>query len=444
MKILIIDDEQPIRKLLSQLIILEGLNVVTANSGSEALQILELEEDIEVVISDVRLPDINGLELISKILIFNPFCEIIVLTAFGTIEDGVKAIKFGAFDYITKGDEESKIVPLVLRAVEKNKIAKRLFRLEEKNTIKYSFDNIIGSSSLIKEAVELAKIVSTSDTNVLLLGETGTGKDIFAQAIHYNSSRKNKPFVAVNCSSIAKDLLESEMFGYKAGAFTGANKNKKGLFEEADGGTLFLDEIAEMDVSLQSKLLRALENNSFIKTGDTSETIVDVRIIAATNKPISTSIKDGLFRKDLYYRIGVISIELPPLRMRKEDIKDLVNYFVDLYKNKLKRNIKAINDDFIETLILYSFPGNVRELKNIIERIILLNNNGIIDKSALPKEINNMVQEINISSLLLEDLEKEHIIKVLRLTGNNKTKTAELLGIGLTTLYRKLQTYGIE
>ncbi len=444
MKILIIDDEQPIRKLLSQLIIFEGLNVVTANSGSEALQILELEEDIEVVISDVRLPDINGLELISKILIFNPFCEIIVLTAFGTIEDGVKAIKFGAFDYITKGDEESKIVPLVLRAVEKNKIAKRLFRLEEKNTIKYSFDNIIGSSSLIKEAVELAKIVSTSDTNVLLLGETGTGKDIFAQAIHYNSSRKNKPFVAVNCSSIAKDLLESEMFGYKAGAFTGANKNKKGLFEEADGGTLFLDEIAEMDVSLQSKLLRALENNSFIKTGDTSETIVDVRIIAATNKPISTSIKDGLFRKDLYYRIGVISIELPPLRMRKEDIKDLVNYFVDLYKNKLKRNIKAINDDFIETLILYSFPGNVRELKNIIERIILLNNNGIIDKSALPKEINNMVQEINISSLLLEDLEKEHIIKVLRLTGNNKTKTAELLGIGLTTLYRKLQTYGIE
>lgn len=444
MKILIIDDEQPIRKLLSQLIILEGLNVVTANSGSEALQILELEDDIEVIISDVRLPDINGLELISKILIYNPFCEIIVLTAFGTIEDGVKAIKFGAFDYITKGDEESKIVPLVLRALEKNKIAKRLFKLEEKNTIKYSFDNIIGSSLLIKEAVELAKIVSTSDTNVLLLGETGTGKDIFAQAIHYNSSRKNKPFVAVNCSSIAKDLLESEMFGYKAGAFTGANKNKKGLFEEADGGTLFLDEIAEMDVSLQSKLLRALENNSFIKTGDTSETIVDVRIIAATNKPISTSIKDGLFRKDLYYRIGVISIELPPLRMRKEDIKDLVNYFVDLYKNKLKRNIKAINDDFIETLILYSFPGNVRELKNIIERIILLNNNGIIDKSALPKEINNMVQEINISSLLLEDLEKEHIIKVLRLTGNNKTKTAELLGIGLTTLYRKLQTYGIE
>ncbi len=444
MKILIIDDDLAIRTLLSQLIKLEGFNVLTAKDGQEAIDIFNREEDIEIVISDVRLPDISGLELITKFRVINPFCEIIVLTAYGTIADGVKAIKLGAFDYITKGDEDNKIVPLVIKATAKNTLAKKLNKYEENVTAKFSFNNIIGKSKEILEVIDLAKKVSLTDTNVLLLGETGTGKEIFAQSIHYNSNKKNKSFVAINCSAISKDLLESEMFGYKAGAFTGATKNKKGLFEEADGGTIFLDEIVEMDISLQSKLLRVLETNTFIKAGDTKETVVDVRIISATNKNIKQSILDGKFRDDLYYRIGVMNIEIPPLRTRSEDIIELTDYFINLYKNKFKKTINSVSDDFYNALKLYHFPGNIRELKNIIERVILLNDNGRIDKTSLPIEISSIHIEKSNKSLLLEDLEKEHILQVFNANQQDKVKTANVLGIGLTTLYRKLQSFGID
>ena len=441
MKILVIDDEEAILTLLSQLIRLEGFNVLTAVNGKIALQLLQNDNEINIVISDVRLPDINGIELITKFKSLNPFGEIIMLTAYGTIEDGVKAIKAGAFDYITKGDEDNKIIPILNKAVDK---ISRLKKLSDTALTDNWISQVTGSSDAIKKSVDLAKKVSKTDSNVLLLGETGVGKEIFAKAIHLNSDRKNKNFVAVNCSAISKDLIESELFGYKAGAFTGASKNKLGLFEEADGGTLFLDEIGELDVSVQSKLLRVLENNSFIKAGDTKETHVNVRIISATNKNLQQSIIDGSFRADLFYRISVISITIPPLRERKEDIIPLTEYFIKLYAAKFNKNINLVSENFYSALTNYSFPGNVRELKNIIERTILLADRNTIDKTNLPEDLFVNIASSISKNISLEETEKEHIAAIYLSTDKNKVKTAELLGIGLTTLYRKLQHYGIE
>ncbi len=441
MKILVIDDEEAILTLLSQLIRLEGFNVLTAVNGKTALQLLQNDKEINIVISDVRLPDINGIELITKFKSLNPSGEIIMLTAYGTIEDGVKAIKAGAFDYITKGDEDNKIIPILNKAADK---ISRLKKLSDTALTDNWISQVTGSSDAIKKSVDLAKKVSKTDSNVLLLGETGVGKEIFAKAIHLNSDRKNKNFVAVNCSAISKDLIESELFGYKAGAFTGASKNKLGLFEEADGGTLFLDEIGELDVSVQSKLLRVLENNSFIKAGDTKETHVNVRIISATNKNLQQSIIDGSFRADLFYRISVISITIPPLRERKEDIIPLTEYFIKLYAAKFNKNINLVSENFYSALTNYSFPGNVRELKNIIERTILLADRNTIDKTNLPEDLFVNIASSISKNISLEETEKEHIAAIYLSTDKNKVKTAELLGIGLTTLYRKLQHYGIE
>jgi len=441
--ILIIDDENDLRNLLIKLLKLEDYNTFDAETGETALNLL-MKEDISVVISDVKLPDINGIDLIPKVKECNAFCEVIVLTAYGTIEDGVRAIKEGAFDYITKGDEDNKIIPLVHRAVEKVHLKKRIDILEKSVSEKFNFDAITGSSILIKNAKEIASKVTATDTPVLLLGETGTGKELFAQAIHYTGSRKNKPFVAVNCSAIAKDILESEMFGYKAGAFTGAVKNKKGLFEEANTGTLFLDEIGDLDLQLQAKFLRVLESNEFIKPGDTKSTKVDVRIIAATNKNLDDEIEKGKFRSDLFYRISVMKIELPSLRERKEDLESLVESFVHMFSKKMNKNIKNISPSFFETIKRYNFPGNIRELRNVIERAIILSEGGVLTENTLPREF--FYEDINSQSdiIRLEEIEKKHIIKILNQAGGNKTKAAEMLGIGLTTLYRKLQTYGIE
>ncbi len=444
--ILIIDDEIELRQLLKKLLILDGYKIFEAQDAISAWEVIE-KEDLQVIIIDVKLPDASGIDLIPKIKEMYPFTEVIVITAYGTIKDGVQAIKLGAFDYITKGDEDNKIVPVVERAMEKAQMKSRIDQLEKKVGQKFNFTNITGQSLLLKEAIDIAKKVAETDTSVLIQGETGTGKELFAQSIHYASQRKTKPFVAINCSSFTKELLESEMFGYKAGAFTGANKNKKGLFEEANLGTLFLDEIGEMDISIQSKLLRVLETNSFIKSGDTKTTFVDVRIIAASNRNLEEEIKNGHFRSDLYYRIGVMKINLPSLRERKEDIPLLVNGFVNYYQVKLRKSIKKIDDEFLQRLIEYNFPGNIRELRNLIERAIILTNSNELKVTSLPSEL----FECRIGSnpifkgiVNLEELEKEHILKVLDQSKGNKTKAAELLGIGLTTLYRKLQTYGIE
>lgn len=443
-KILVIDDEIDLRSLIKRLLELEGYSVYTAENATEGINQLKNNE-VDIVLSDVRLPDKNGLELIPLIKKINPSIEIIILTAYGKIEDGVKAIKEGAFDYIVKGDEDNKLLLVIKNASDKIKMTHRITHLEKNVISKYTFENITSESSLIKDAIDVAKKSANSTSPILLFGETGTGKEVFAQAIHYESDRRKEPFVAINCSGFAKDLLESEMFGYKAGAFTGAVKNKKGLFEEADRGTLFLDEIGDMEISLQAKLLRVLENNVFIKQGDTKETAVDVRIIAATNKDLKRLISEEKFRNDLFYRISVIQINLPPLRKRAVDIRILTDNFVRIFCEKLKKPLPQIEDSFYKRISKYHFPGNTRELKNVIERIILLNDKSILTENDLPEDFFDIEKEVySANSLSLVDIEKTHILSVLKSTKNNKVEAAEILGIGLTTLYRKLNEYGFS
>jgi len=438
--VLIIDDEKKICSLLSRIIELEGFKTLQANTGKEGIKLLKTNE-VSLVISDVKLPDVNGVALVKDIKALKPFVEVINLTAYGTISDGVLAIKNGAFDYLVKGDDNDKIIPLLYKAMDKANLQQRVFELENKVSSKHSFSSIIGQSKALKEAIDLAKRVSQTDTTVLLLGETGTGKEVFAQSIHYESPRAMKPFVALNCSGFSPDLLESELFGYKAGAFTGANKDKKGLLEEANGGTLFLDEIGEMNLDLQAKLLRVLENQSFIKVGDTHTNQVNVRILAATNKDLKSDAAAGKFRSDLYYRLSVFTIILPPLRERKGDISALAGYYLNEFALKVNHSALSLDDKILQLFEKHNWRGNIRELKNVIERLVILSDGNTLNTNALPVEFFESLPIEN--SYNLQDVEKQHIQKVLLHTKGNKTETSRLLGIGLTTLYRKIEEYGI-
>lgn len=443
-KILIIDDEVQIRGLLARMMELEGYEVCQAGDCKAALRQLELQMP-EVALCDVFLPDGNGVDLVTEMKKKSPGVEIILLTAHGNIPDGVQAIKNGAFDYITKGDDNNKIIPLVSRAVEKARMNVRLDKLEKKMGLMYSFDSILGESKALKEAVSLARKVSVTDVPVLLTGETGTGKEVFAQSVHYNSKRAQQNFVAVNCSSFSKELLESEMFGHKAGSFTGALKDKKGLFEEANNGTIFLDEIGEMAFELQAKLLRILETGEYIKIGDTKPTRINVRIIAATNRDLSVEIAAGRFREDLFYRLSVFQVHLPPLRERTGDIKILAESFVRSFSKKLSHPIDFIDPAYLEALGQQTWKGNIRELRNVIERSLIVCEGSRLEVDDLPLEIQNSHYEIADEgipgSFELSAMERRHIARVLEHTKGNKTETARLLKIGLTTLYRKIEEY---
>jgi DNA-binding NtrC family response regulator len=433
--VLVIDDEQKLASLIARILDLEGFRVYQSHSAKDGLNVLMLE-DIQVVISDVNLPDINGIELIRLIKEKKSFVEVISITANGTISDGVKAIQNGAFDYITKGEDNDRIIPLVYKASEKAQLQLRVFNLEAKISSKYSFDHIVGKSKAIAAAIAVAKKVAKTDTTVLLLGETGTGKEVFAESIHYESNRRLQPFVAVNCSGFPAELLESELFGYKTGAFTGATKDKKGLFEEADNGTVFLDEIGEMSLELQAKLLRVLESRSFIKIGDTQNTKLNIRILAATNRDLHKAAEAGSFRLDLFYRLSVFTINLPSLRDRKTDIPLLANHFFKQFSGKVNKRIERMSDDFLNALAQHQWKGNIRELKNVIERVVILADGPVIDTDLLSIEFSN--DTIEKDSLDLEYIEQRHIQKVLDYTHGNKAEAARLLNIGLTTLYRKL------
>lgn len=448
-KVLIIDDEEKLRGLIARIIRLEGFEVIEAGDCKTGIKKLE-QNDIDAVLCDVKLPDGNGVDLTVVIKQTKPTVEIILLTAYGNIPDGVQAMKNGAFDYIVKGDENNKIIPLLHRAMEKAGLTKRVAQLEAQLGDKFSFEGIIGTSSTFIQAIELAKKVAVTDTTVLLTGETGTGKEVFAQAIHQSSTRKNNHFVAINCSAFSHDLLESEMFGHVAGAFTGAAKDKKGLFEEANKGTIFLDEVGEMALDLQAKLLRVIENGEFIKVGESKVTKVDVRIITATNRDLLKEIESGNFRQDLYYRLSVFQIKLPPLRERVADIVILAKYFLGSFVLKSNKKIKTISTDFIDLLKLHTWPGNIRELKNVIERSVILETSNSLMAENLPIEIQELKnpKDVNpdktLSAFSLASAEKLHIQKVLNYTSANKTETARLLGIALTTLYRKLEEYKIS
>ncbi|WP_449399241.1 sigma-54-dependent transcriptional regulator [Chryseobacterium wanjuense] len=437
--ILIIDDEIKLLKLLGMILSQENFHVKEASTARSAMTMLE-QYDFDVVLSDVRLPDAFGIDLVKSIKTKYPHQEIILMTAFGNITDAVQAMKNGAYDYLVKGDDNEKIIPLVYKALEKVKDNRS--KIVQKNTAQKGFSQIIGNSPLILQAKKLAEKVALTDATVLLTGETGTGKEVFANAIHEGSDRKKNNFVAINCSAFSKEILESELFGHKAGAFTGAIKDKKGLVEEANGGTLFLDEIGEMPIELQAKLLRVLETKEFIKMGETKVSRSDFRLIAATNRDLEEEIKQGHFREDLYFRLNVFEITLPPLRERKEDLKALAKNFVDVFSQKLHISNAQVTPEYYKTLEKNDWKGNIRELRNTVERSLILMNDHILDAESLPHYSEKISAEKD--SLSIRSLEKEHILKVLQYTKGNKAEAARLLEIGIATLYRKLEEYELR
>ncbi|MGJ1415292.1 sigma-54-dependent transcriptional regulator [Sphingobacterium multivorum] len=443
-RVLLIDDEEKLRKLMAKIISLEGFDVIEAADIKSGLKKLEVS-DVDVVLCDVKLPDGNGVETAKLIKERYPIVEIILLTAYGNIPDGVRAIKNGAFEYITKGDDNNRIIPLLYKASEKVALARRVQQLEKRLGDKLSFDKIIGKSSAIKAAIGMAQKVAVTNTTVLLTGETGTGKEVFAQAIHQASSRRARSFVAINCAAFTKDLLENELFGHKSGAFTGATKDQRGLFEEAHLGTIFLDEVGEMALELQAKILRVLETGDFLKVGDSKPTKVDVRIVAATNRNLETEIASDHFRSDLFYRLSVFTIELPPLRERIEDIATLAQYYADIFA--LKSNLKPLRmtPEFVQALESNLWRGNIRELKNVIERSVILSEGGILGVEGLPFGEREYREGASVlSNFSMSNMERQHIQRVLKHTNGNKAEAARLLEIGIATLYRKIEEYKIQ
>jgi two-component system NtrC family response regulator len=442
--ILVVDDEPRLRGLLKRIIALEGYTVYEAADITTAERLVKKEE-IDVIVCDIQLPDGNGLDFTRTLKAGPAPIEIILLTAHANIPDVVQAMRYGAFDYICKGDDNDKLLPLIANAVAKTHLQKRVSRLEEHVAQIFSFNNIIGHSDAIQQTIALARKVTPSDTTVLLLGETGTGKELFARAIHGNSRRAACPFIALNCSAFSRHLLESELFGHKAGAFTGAVRDKKGLIEEANDGTLFLDEIGEMPMDLQSRLLRVLETNQFFKVGATTPTTVDVRILSATNRDLQNEVEEGKFRKDLFYRLNVFTIEIPALRDRRKDIPLLANYFMRLFAQKMNRHIERMSKDFLTALDRQPWKGNIRELKNIVERAVILSEGPELTSDSLPREVQlENYQLHSLSAFELAGIEKLHILRVLNYTHGNKVEAAKLLNIGLTTVYRKIEEYGLN
>lgn len=444
--ILIIDDEPIIRKLLARMMELEGYEVFQAADRASGLKLLTAKTP-QLVLCDVFLPDGNGVEMVKEIKELQPETEVILLTAHGNIPDGVQAIKNGAFDYITKGDDNNKIIPIISRAMEK--INSRPVQPSGSTVVpvrESAFDTVLGHSRGLQQVIQLARKVAVTDVPVLLTGETGTGKEVFAQAIHNGSARAKQPFVAINCSAFSKELLESEIFGHKAGAFTGALKDKKGLFEEANHGTIFLDEIGEMAYGLQAKLLRVLETGECIKVGDTKPTKIDVRIVSATNRNLKEEIANSNFREDLYFRLSVFHLHLPPLRERREDIPELAAAFLKFFAAKMGKQVKGFAADCQAWMQSYAWPGNVRELRNVIERALIICDD-YITLDDMPLDFRSSTLSGSAADgddFELAEAEHRHIQRVLQYTKGNKAEAARLLKIGLTTLYRKIEEYGIN
>ncbi len=445
--LLLIDDEARLRQLLAQVLELEGYTVLQAPDAYRGLALLAAHAaEVLVVLSDVKLPDGHGVELLPRYRAAAPLAEVVLLTAFGTIPDGVKAMKLGAFDYLTKGDFEQQLVVVVERAAEKARLQRRVAELEKRVGQRHSFESMIGEAPALRRAQHLARQVAPTDSTVLLEGPTGAGKELFAQALHEASGRKSKPFVAVNCSAFPKDLLESELFGYKKGAFTGALTDKKGLLEEASGGTLFLDEIGELELNVQAKFLRVLEMQQFTKLGDTKATSVNIRLVAATNRNLKQEAAEGRFRPDLYYRLSVFTILVPSLRERASDVPLLAAFFLQHFAARLAKRLPGLASETVGALQAYAWPGNVRELKNVLERAAILAPAGeLLALEYLPEEFQSGARPaFSTDDESLRALEAKHIRRLMGDLQGSKPEVAKKLGIGLTTLYRKLQEYGLE
>ena len=447
--ILVVDDDEVMRQTLSDVLRKRGYAVSTAETGGQTISSIK-KQLFDLILLDIRLPDMDGLDVLKRIKEIESDLMVIVMTAYSDVQTAVMAIKSGAYDYIDKPFELEELKILIQKALETQSLKNEIRRLQRQGGERHQDIEIFGNSPLIKNVIELIEMISqTPKTSVLIQGESGTGKELAANAIHYRSKRVNNPLMKINCSAIPENLLETELFGYEKGAFTDAKGMKKGLFELTNGGTVFLDEISEMKSFLQTKLLRVLENQSFMRVGGEREISVDVRIIAATNKNLSALVNAGQFRKDLYYRLKVMVIEMPPLRERSEDILLLANMFIEENNKELGKSVMGISGAAREYLINYGWPGNVRELKNIIERAMILSNGNEILPDHLPIELRkSQLDEIgdrtsNVADLTLETVEKKHIKDVLMMMDGNKSRAARMLGISRSTLREKLKKYAI-
>jgi two-component system response regulator AtoC len=440
--LLVVDDDPVTLDLLKEVLSKEGYKVETALSGEEAIT-KGMDTLFDIIITDVRMGDKDGMEVLRSFKKNSPETTVIMITAFGSIETAIEAIREGAFDYISKPFKLDEIKFTIRRGLEQRKLLEENKFFRQELLDKYQFKNVIGRTPQMFQVYKtIAKVADTKST-VLLYGERGTGKELIARSIHYNSLRNNRPFIPVDCASIVETLIESELFGHVRGAFTGALSTKKGLVEEADGGTIFLDEVSNLSLSMQTKLLRFLQEHEIKRVGGTESIRVDVRVIAATNQPLDPLVKNGKFREDLFDRLNVVSITLPPLREKKEDIPLLANHFLQKFSEENHKNISHISPEALEILIQYSWPGNVRELEHTIERAVILSPHPIILPEDLQRKIFEEVKGVEIlfseESLPLKEIEKRYILKVLQETKGNKKKAAEILGIDRTTLYRILE-----
>ena len=447
-KILICDDEQGILIYLKKLLQTQGFVVETFEGGAALLRRLKGGDpaDADVLLQDVRMPDMDGVAVLQEVKKLRPSLPIIIMTAFGTIDAAVEAIKLGAYDYVTKPFPKEKILSVLKNALEKEQL------LQENRSLKSQLgkpilqESIIFRSAAFQEIYDLTLQVAASEANILVLGESGTGKELIAGAIHYHSHRKERRFLSINCAALTETLLESQLFGHVRGAFTGAIASQKGLLEEADGGTLFMDEIGDMSLPIQAKLLRVIQERDFIPVGATKPKSADIRFVAATNKNLELEVQQGRFREDLYYRLNVINIPLPPLRDRKDDVEPLARHFLKKYSLKMKKEVTGLAPEALQLLCAYDWPGNIRELENVIERAVILARTPLVTAKELPiwrkpQQKSDAPRAVHLVSL--DNMEREHIERTLAGTGYHKSRSAEILGISRKTLDRKIAEYAL-
>lgn len=455
-RILAVDDEESIREFLEIMLKKEGYEVTTAEDGAQAMDLLK-KKSFDMVISDLQMPNVTGMELLKHVKDNYPDLVFMIITAFGTTESAVEAMKLGAYDYITKPFKIDEVRIVIGNALRSKNLEVENRALKKEMQKEYSFQNLVGNSEKMHQIYELIKRVSQTPTNVLITGESGTGKEMVAKAIHVNGPLKNKPFVTINCGAIPENLMESEMFGHKKGSFTGAIQDKVGLFEVADGGTLFLDEVGELPLTIQVKLLRAIQERVIRRVGATDDQKIEVRIIAATNRDLEDMIKQGTFREDLYYRLNVIHIRVPPLRERADDVSLLAKHFLQKYSTRFGKPVNGISDEAMKTLKKYDYPGNVRELENIIERTVALEAGSTILPESLPPFVNTPSGRKLASSYEIEigeegidlekiigQMEKELLVKAIHKANGVKKKASKLLGITFRSMRYRCDKYGLS
>jgi two-component system response regulator HydG len=448
-KILVVDDDESHRLMLRAVLTADGYRVTEAADGTEAIRAVE-KEAIDVILLDIRMTNMDGIEALTEIRKISPLVPVLIMTAYASVKTAVEALKAGAFDYMTKPLDIEEVKILIEKALEHYHLRAENIALKERLGDRFDFSRIIGRSGQMKILIDTLAMVAPSDATVLIMGESGTGKEVAANAIHHNSPRAGQPFIKVSCAALPETLLESELFGHEKGAFTGAVSRREGRFQLAHRGTIFLDEVGEMSPAIQTKLLRVLQEKEFEPLGSARTIKVDIRVIAATNKDLPKEVREGRFREDLYYRLNVVPLTMPPLRERKEDIPPLADHFLAVYREKNRKPLKGILGKALDLLVRYDWPGNIRELENCIERAVIMAKEEMITPVDLPPQIQRLSGEEEKGGfaippgISLEAMERELIVKTLAEAGGNRTRASEILGINRRTLQNKLREYGIN